>query len=72
MSKILRGSVTRASMISIEGTMYSVALSTSINPTPGPFSGSLRMKVNSGSTRGTQKFSNFTLAPSFSSRSSKR
>ena len=53
-SKILRGFCTRASMISIEGTTYSVARSTSVRPTPGPFSGLPSMKVSSASTRGTQ------------------
>ncbi len=37
-SKILRGSCRRASTISSAGTTYSVARSTSVRPTPGPFS----------------------------------
>ena len=63
-SKILRGFCTRASMISIAGTTYSVARSTSSSPTPGPFSGLPSTKTSSGSTRGTMKRSKGTLAPS--------
>jgi hypothetical protein len=63
-SKILRGFCTRASMISIAGTTYSVARSTSTNSTPGPFSGLPRTKASSISTRGTMKRSNGILAPS--------
>ena len=53
-SKILRGLTMRASTISIAGITYSVARSTSVSPTPGPFRGFPRMKASSTSTRGTQ------------------
>src|SRR5512132_17515 len=53
-SKILRGSWSRASTISIAGTTYSVARRTLASPTPGPFSGVPRMKASSISTRGRQ------------------
>ena len=53
-SKILRWSCRRASTISIAGTTYSVARSTSGRPTPGPFSRLPRMKASSISTRGRQ------------------
>src|SRR5712692_3817567 len=52
--EILRGLTMRASTISIAGTTYSVARSTSVSPTPGPLSGLPRMKASSTSTRGTQ------------------
>src|SRR5882757_4922763 len=44
----------RASTISIAGTTYSVARSTSGRPTPGPFSGFPSTKASSISTRGRQ------------------
>ena len=53
-SKILRWSCNRASTISIAGTTYSVARSTSGRPTPGPISRLPRMKASSISTRGRQ------------------
>src|SRR5262249_11377283 len=63
-SKILRGSCRRASTISIAGTTYSVARSTSGRVTPGPLSGLPRMKASSISTRGLQKLACGILAPS--------
>src|SRR5580704_200485 len=53
-SKILRGSCSRASTISIAGTTYSVARSTSGRPIPGPRNSLPRMKASSISTRGRQ------------------
>src|ERR1700687_465857 len=53
-SKILRGSCSRASTISIAGTTYSVARSTSGSPIPGPRNGLPSTKASSISTRGTQ------------------
>ncbi len=64
--KSLGGVFTPASMISIDGITTSVARRTSTRPTPGPLSGLPRTKANSSSTRGTQKRSCATLAPSLS------
>src|SRR6266700_1424840 len=59
-SKILRGSCRRASTISIAGTTYSVARSTSGKPTPGPFRGLPSTKASSILTRGHPSLGHFS------------